>query len=462
MAVHSVKTSDEAAAHSLLYPSSDPSQKVPKYRIPEGEWDPRHAHALISDELMVEGNSRLNLATFTQTLVDPEVRLLMAETCDKNMIDKDEYPQTAEIEQRCVNILADLWNSPDATNVLGTSTTGSSEACMLGGMALQRRWRERRRAAGRPADAPNIVMGVNVQVCWHKFARYWDVEQRLVPLEEGRYAMDAAGAVAQCDENTIGVVGVLGSTFTGEYEPIAAMSDALDALQRDTGLDIPIHVDAASGGFVAPFIQRDLLWDFRLPRVKSINASGHKYGLAPLGVGWIVWRDTEDLPEELVFRVNYLGGEMPTFAINFSRPGSQVVAQYYNFLRLGRAGYRRIQQEAQDVALHLADELERMGPFRMITRGTDLPLLSWSLEDDANFTLFEFSDSLRRSGWQVPAYTLPANLEDMAICRIVVRHGLSRDLSDLLLADVAEVLDRFAREPERRPSSIRDGGFSHT
>ena len=224
-------------------------------------------------------------------------------------------------------------------------------------------------------------MGVNVQVCWHKFARYWDVEQRLVPLEKGRYAMNAAGAVALCDENTIGVVPILGSTFTGEYEPIAEISDALDALQKETGLDIPIHVDAASGGFVAPFIQPDLLWDFRLPRVKSINASGHKYGLAPLGVGWVVWRDTAELPEELIFRVNYLGGEMPTFGINFSRPGSQVVCQYYNFLRLGREGYRRVQQDAQDVALHLADRIEDMGPFRMITRGTDLPLLSWSLKD---------------------------------------------------------------------------------
>ena len=462
MAVHGVKKSHEAAAQADIYAAADPSQRVPKYRIPEGEWDPRHAHELIRDELMVEGNSRLNLATFTQTSLEPEVRLLMAETCDKNLIDKDEYPQTAEIEQRCVNILADLWNAPDESDAIGTSTTGSSEACMLGGMALQRRWRARRRAQGASTDKPNIIMGANVQVCWHKFARYWDVEQRLVPLEKGRYAMNAAGAVALCDENTIGVVPVLGSTFTGEYEPVAEISDALDALQTEKGLDVPIHVDAASGGFVAPFIQPDLLWDFRIPRVKSINASGHKYGLAPLGVGWVVWRDTAELPEELIFRVNYLGGEMPTFGINFSRPGSQVVCQYYNFLRLGREGYRRVQQDAQDVALHLADRIEEMGPFRMITRGTDLPLLSWSLKKGANFTLFELSDALRRYGWQVPAYTLPAHLEDMAICRIVVRHGLRRDLADLLLDDFQEVLDRFAKEPERRPSVIEDGGFSHT
>jgi glutamate decarboxylase len=462
MAVHGVKSSAEAASHAPVSPSSDTSQQVPKYRMPEGEWEARHAHRLIRDELMVEGNSRLNLATFTQTWLEPEVVSLMAETFDKNMIDKDEYPRTAEIEHRCVNILADLWNAPDATDAMGTSTTGSSEACMLGGMALLRRWRARRRAEGAPTDRPNIVMGVNVQVCWHKFARYWDVEQRLVPLDEGRYAMDAAGAIALCDENTIGVVGILGSTFTGEYEPIAAISDALDELQRETGLDVPIHVDAASGGFVAPFIQPDLVWDFRLPRVKSINASGHKYGLAPLGVGWVVWRDAEDLPEELIFRVNYLGGDMPTFAINFSRPGSQVIAQYYNLLRLGREGYRRVQQDAQDVAVHIADGLAAMGPFEIITRGTDLPVLSWTLADDPNFTLYEFADSLRRHGWQVPAYTLPANLESTTICRIVVRHGLSRDLSDLLLADVRDVLDRFAREPGRTPSAIKDESFSHT
>ncbi len=291
-------------------------------------------------------------------------------------------------------------------------------------------------------------MGTNVQVCWHKFARYWDVEQRLVPVEGERHALGAEEAVASCDENTIGVVGVLGSTFTGEYEPIAEISAALDDLQARTGLDVPIHVDGASGGFVAPFLQPDLVWDFRLPRVKSINASGHKYGLAPLGVGWVLWRDAGDLPEELVFHVNYLGGDMPVFAINFSRPGSQVIAQYYNFVRLGREGYRRIQQNAQDVALHLADEIEAMGPFRILTRGTDLPVLSWTMADGANFSVFELSEALRAYGWQVPAYTMPADLTDLAICRIVVRHGLRRDLADLLLDDMREVVDRFVGDPE--------------
>jgi glutamate decarboxylase len=463
MAVHGVTK----GSGGELYPSTDSQQRVPKDRIGEDEWDPRHTHRLIRDELLVEGNARLNLATFTQTWIEREAVDLLVETYDKNMIDKDEYPQTAEIERRCVNIIAALWNAPDAidadetTAPVGTSTTGSSEACMLGGMALQRAWRARRRAAGEPTDRPNIVMGSNVQVCWHKFARYWDVEQRLVPVEGERYALNAEEAVARCDENTIGVVPVLGSTFTGEYEPVAEISAALDDLQARTGLDVPIHVDAASGGFVAPFIQPDLVWDFRLPRVKSINASGHKYGLAPLGVGWVVWRGAADLPDELVFHVNYLGGDMPVFAINFSRPGSQVIAQYYNFVRLGRAGYRRIQQNAQDVALHLAEEIEAMGPFRMLTRGTDLPVLSWTMADGANFTVFELSDALRSHGWQVPAYTMPENLTDLAICRIVVRHGLRMDLADLFLDDLRTVLDRFAAEPGRTPSGTAPAGFSH-
>ena len=320
MAVHRVKNTSDADASDDVYVSTDPSWTAPKYKMPDDEWDARHAYELVRDEIMVEGNARLNLATFCQTWAEPELLALMAESVDKNMIDKDEYPQTAELELRCVNMLGDLWNAPDTKDVIGTSTTGSSEACMLGGMALLRRWQQRQRAAGRPTDRPHIVTGSNVQVCWHKFARYWDVEERLVPMEGNRFILNAEEAVKRCDENTIAVVAVLGSTFTGEYEPIAEISAALDDLQERTGLDIPIHVDGASGGFVAPFLQPDLEWDFRVPRVKSINASGHKYGLAPLGVGWVLWRDAAELPEELIFRVNYLGGNMPTFGINFSRP----------------------------------------------------------------------------------------------------------------------------------------------
>jgi glutamate decarboxylase len=399
----------------------------------------------------LDGNSRLNLATFVTTWMEPEARQLMNETFDKNMIDKDEYPQTAELELRCVNMLSRLWNSPSHEQAVGCSTVGSSEAAMLGGMALKWRWRERMQAAGKPTDKPNLVMGINVQVCWEKFCRYWDVEPRFVPLEGERYHLSAEEAVKLCDENTIGIIVVMGSTFDGSYEPVQEVSDALDELQRQKDWDIPIHVDGASGGFVAPFLQPDLAWDFRVPRVKSINASGHKYGLVYPGVGWIIWREAEDLPDDLIFSVNYLGGEMPTFAINFSRPGNQVVAQYYNFLRLGRSGYTRIHQACQDVALYLSGEIEKMGPFKLLSDGSDIPVFAFALKEVTNFTVFDLSERLRDRGWLVPAYTFPKNREDLAALRIVVKEGFSRAMADLLLNDIQRHLHFFSTQPGYTP-----------
>ena len=301
--------------HIPAYGSRQFETSVPKFELPAGEMSPRAAYELIHDELMLDGNSRLNLATFVTTWMEPEAGRLMADTFDKNMIDKDEYPQTAEIERRCVNMIARLWHSPDNETAVGCSTIGSSEAAMLAGMALKWRWRERRKAAGKSADKPNLVMGINVQVCWDKFCRYWDVEPRFVPMEASRFHLEPEQAVALCDENTIGVVAIMGSTFDGSYEPVKEISAALDQLQKTKGLDIPVHVDAASGGFVAPFIQPDIEWDFKVSRVRSINVSGHKYGLVYPGVGWVVWRDEGDLPQDLIFKVNYLGGQMPTFAL---------------------------------------------------------------------------------------------------------------------------------------------------
>ena len=318
--------------------------------------DPSTAYQIVHDHLMLDGNARLNLATFVTTWMEPEADRLMAECLDKNMIDKDEYPQTAELELRCVNILAQLWNAPGngVQPAVGCSTIGSSEAAMFAGLALKRRWQQRRRAAGADTARPNLVMGINVQVCWDKFCNYFEVEPRLAPMAGERFHLDAEQAVSLCDENTIGVVAVLGSTFDGSYEPVAEIAKALDDLQSRTGLDVPVHVDGASGGMVAPFVDPDLQWDFRLPRVASINTSGHKYGLVYPGVGWVLWRDASALPEELIFKVNYLGGEMPTLALNFSRPGGQVVAQYYTFLRLGREGFRQVQQECRDVATYMS------------------------------------------------------------------------------------------------------------
>ena len=437
--------------HDLTLPPlfAREGDQIPRHNIPKGRLSPDDAYQIVSDELMLDGNARLNLATFVTTWMEPQARQLMGECLDKNMIDKDEYPQTAELEMRCVNILSRLWNSPDATQSTGCSTTGSSEAAMLGGLALKRLWQKRRAADGKPADKPNLVMGINVQICWEKFANYWDVETRMVPMEGNRFTLSAEEAVKLCDENTIGVVGILGSTFDGAYEPIEEICGALDDLQERTGLDIPVHVDGASGAFFAPFVDPDLRWDFRLPRVASINASGHKYGLVYPGVGWIIWRDPAALPEDLIFWVNYLGDNMPTFALNFSRPGAQVVAQYYNFLRLGFEGYREVQAYARDVATTLSGKIAELGPFELLTRGDELPVFAFKVKDSIdNFTVFDVSSALRERGWQVPAYTFPANRTDLAALRVVIRRGVSHDLGDLLIADLERQLVRLQKQSE--------------
>ena len=448
-----------------VFSSQDLSVSMPKYTMPDEEHEARHAFQVVKDELMLDGNSRQNLATFCQTWIEPEIRDLMDLSIDKNMIDKDEYPQTAALEERCVHMLADLWNSPEATNTIGTSTTGSSEAAMLGGMSLLWQWRARQRAAGKPVDRPNLVTGP-VQVCWHKFTRYWDVEHREIPMEGDRLIMTPAEVLARVDENTIGVVPTLGVTFTGDYEPVTDVAEALDALQAERGIDVPIHVDGASGGFLAPFCAPDLVWDFRLPRVKSINTSGHKFGLAPLGVGWIIWRDRAELPEELIFNVNYLGGNMPTFALNFSRPGGQIVAQYYNFLRLGREGYRKVHQSCYDTAQYLAGEIAGLGPFEVLYDGNPargIPAVSWKLKEPvrASFTLFDLADRLRTSGWQVPAYSMPADRQDLAVQRILVRQGFSRDLGELLMRDYRDALAHFGVHPVATPLTEQEAGSFH-
>ncbi|WNI24089.1 glutamate decarboxylase [Streptomyces sp. ITFR-16] len=459
---HGTEPSDEMRRLALnpFFGEADPVTGMelapPRHRMPDGPLPPSTAYGLVHDELMLDGNSRLNLATFVTTWMEPQAGVLMSECRDKNMIDKDEYPRTAELERRCVAMLADLWNAPDPSAAVGCSTTGSSEACMLAALALKRRW-SKRNADRYPATArPNLVMGINVQVCWEKFCNFWEVEPRLVPMDGDRFHLDPQAAAGLCDENTIGVVGVLGSTFDGSYEPIAELCAALDALQEHTGLDIPVHVDGASGAMVAPFLDEDLVWDFRQPRVASINTSGHKYGLVYPGVGWALWRTPEDLPEELVFRVNYLGGDMPTFALNFSRPGAQVVAQYYTFLRLGREGYRAVQQASRDVAMGLAERIEALGDFKLLTRGDQLPVFALTTAPDVTaYDVFDVSQRLRGRGWLVPAYTFPANREDLSVLRIVCRNGFSSDLAELLLNDLKLLLPELRAQSE--PLSRRHG-----
>ena len=429
------------------------------YEFPEPRRDPQSVYQTIHDQLVLDGNSQQNLATFCTTWIEPEVKMLMDESADKNMIDKDEYPQTAAIEERCVHMLADLWNSPEAASTIGCSTTGSSEAAMLGGLALKWKWRKRQLAAGKSTAAPNLVMGP-VQVCWHKFCRYFDVEVREVPMEGDRLLLTPGEVLKRCDENTIGVIVTLGVTFTLQFEPVHEISLALDKLQAETGLDIPIHVDGASGAFLAPFLQPDLLWDFRLPRVKSINASGHKFGLAPLGVGWALWREKHDLPEELIFDVNYLGGNMPTFALNFSRPGGEIICQYYNFLRLGKQGYREIQSECAALGRQLAERIAVLGPFEIIYNGEGgIPGLCWQLKDPASspFTLYDVADRLRERGWLVPAYSMPPHREDLVIQRILIRHGFTQEMAGELLFELQQTLDHLQHSSDRPPSLVSAG-----
>jgi glutamate decarboxylase len=459
MPMHFVTDHDHPEIEDV-YSTRSAEHSLPKYRMPDGLTEPHAAYALIRDELLLDGNARQNLATFCTTWVEDEVRQLMSDAVDKNMIDKDEYPQTAEIENRCVHILADLWHAQKSWDTIGCSTTGSSEAAMLGGLAFKWKWRARREAQGKDASRPNIVTGP-VQICWKKFARYFDVEIREVPLKGDALGLAPEDLREYCDENTIGVVATLGVTFTGVYEPVEALARELDAMERELGLDIPIHVDAASGGFIAPFIQRDLVWDFRIARVRSINASGHKYGLAPLGVGWIVWASKDDLPDDLIFNVDYLGGNMPTFALNFSRPGGEIIAQYYNFLRLGREGYTAIQQACADTAQWLGRELAALGPFDMVYDGHGgLPAVAYKLtEGDHGFTLYDLSERVRMRGWQIASYPLPEDREKTVVQRIMVRHGVSRDLAALLLDDIKRALDHLAENPV--PQSTAGPGFHH-
>ncbi|MBN6191852.1 glutamate decarboxylase [Aneurinibacillus sp. BA2021] len=436
---------------------------APRHVIPDAESLPSTAKQIVEDETILDGNARLNLATFVSTWMDDEAKQVYMASFDKNMIDKDEYPQTAAIEDNCWHMLANLWHAPDAARSIGTSTIGSSEACMLGGLAFKRRWQQARRAAGKDASSPNLVMSSAVQVCWEKFCNYFDVEPRFVPISEEHKTLDGHELEKYVDENTIGVVAIMGVTYTGMYEPVAQIAAALDEIQKNTGLDIPIHVDGASGAMIAPFLQPDLEWDFRLERVHSISTSGHKYGLVYPGLGWVVWRDAQWLPEDLVFQVSYLGGEMPTFALNFSRPGAQVLLQYYLFLRLGFEGYRAVQQASQDVAKFLSAGIAKLDAFELWNDGSDIPVFAWRLKEGHtdNWTLYDLQDRLRMRGWLVPAYPMPADLEELTVQRIVVRNGLSMDLAaellDAITAEVAHLDALTAPMPGDHP----DSAFHH-
>ncbi|MBA3022003.1 glutamate decarboxylase [Propionicimonas sp.] len=454
---------DDDVELSPIFSRAAEASAVPERSLADHGMLPDTAYQVIHDEVMLDGNARLNLATFVGTWMDPMAQRLYAETVDKNLIDKDEYPATAAIEERCWRLLADLWQAPAAASALGTSTVGSSEAAMLAGLALKRRWQQARRAAGKPADRPNLVMSSAVQVCWEKFANYFEVEARYVPVTEDHLMLDGYELERYVDENTIAVVAIMGVTYTGCYEPVDQIAAALDRIQAETGLDVPIHVDAASGGFVAPFLQPELAWDFRLPRVASINASGHKYGLVFPGVGWVVWRHVDAVPQDMIFKVAYLGGEMPTLALNFSRPGAQVLLQYYNFLRLGRDGFTAVQQSCQDVAKYLSAGVAALGPFELLSDGSDIPVFAWRLRVGYTdkWDLHDLSAQLRQRGWMVPAYPLPDELTAQTVQRIVVRNGLSMELAGHLLDAVRECVTYLDGFTSPMPKQGRTGGAFH-
>lgn len=428
-----------------IFGTVESNEPIPKYKLAKKSIAPQVAYRLIKDDLLDEGNARQNLATFCQTYMDDEAVKLMAETLEKNAIDKSEYPQTTDMENRCVNILADLWHAPKELNYMGTSTVGSSEACMLGGMAMKFRWRNRAKALGMDVTSkkPNLVISSGYQVCWEKFCVYWDIEMRLVPMDEQHMSINVDKVLDYVDEYTIGVVGILGITYTGKYDDIKALDKKLEEYNKTAKITVPIHVDGASGAMFAPFIEPDLKWDFQLKNVVSISTSGHKYGLVYPGIGWVLWKDKEYLPQELVFEVSYLGGKMPTMAINFSRSASQILGQYYNFLRYGFEGYRQIHQRTKDVAMYLSSELEKTGLFEIYNNGENLPIVCYKLKDDVkvNWTLYDLADRLLMKGWQVPAYPLPEDLQNVIIQRFVCRADLSRNLADLLMRDLKAAIE---------------------
>ena len=421
---------------------------IPKFEMPQQGMPAQAAYQLIHDELDLDGNPALNLASFVTTWMEPQADKLIMESVDKNYVDNDEYPQTQKIEERVVNMLARLFNAPQDCQSMGTATIGSSEAIMLGLLAHKWTWRERRKAEGKPCDNPQIVMGADVHTVWEKFARYFDVELKLLPLREDLYTITAEDVAENIDENTIAVGTVIGTTFTGQMDPIKEINQLLLDIKEDKGWDIPIHVDGASGGFIAPFLYPDLEWDFRLEQVKSINVSGHKYGLVYPGVGWLIFKDKTDIPEDLIFNINYLGGNMSNYSLNFSKGSNTIIAQYYNFLRLGFDGYKDIMSNMSENAKYMAQKLLETGKFEVINKDVIFPLVTVKLKD-ADFTVFDLSDKLREKGWIVPAYTLPENAQDIAVLRMVIKENLGRDMVECFLEDLMESYKSLESEEKR-------------
>lgn len=449
--MHSVRSGEEQFS-SPTYAGRAIEAPLPKNRLPSRGIGPRAAYQVIHDELSLDGNPTLNLASFVTTWMEPEAERLASELAGKNLIDQDEYPQTQELHRRVVSIVAHLFHAPAATDAVGTATIGSSEAILLAMLAHKRSWQLRRREAGLDVERPNMVIGADVHTCWEKFARYFEVEARVAPLEPGRYTISAEQVEPLLDERTIAVAGVVGTTFTGQLDDIASIASLLERVEEEPGWSIPLHVDAASGGFVLPFCAPELVWDFRLPAVRSINVSNHKFGLVYPGMGTVVFRSRADLPEELVFKISYLGGEMENYSLNFSRPSAQVVLQYFNFLHLGREGYNRIVKATLAAAQALAHRLQELDELELIGDGSLLPVVTAKARDPKQLDLTALSARLRERGWIVPAYRLPPNCTDLEVVRVVVKESFSLDMAELLARDLRWAISRCRNGADRRPT----------
>ena len=454
-------TQDKTRAedNTAIFGSRQMREPAPSEYIPQHKTPAEIAYQIVKDETFPQTQPRLNLATFVTTYMDDYGTRLMNDAVAINYIDETEYPRVAVMCGRCINMIANMWHSPEKAEwKTGAVGIGSSEACMLAGVAAWLRWRERRKAAGKPYDRPNLVMSSAYQVVWEKFCQLWQIEMRTVPLTRENPTLDIEQALRMCDENTICIVPIAGVTWTGMNDDIEALNDVLDEYNRITGFDIPIHVDAASGGFILPFLDPHKKWDFRLKWVLSISTSGHKYGLVYPGLGWIVWKDRKYLPDEMSFSVNYLGASITQVGLNFSRPAAQILGQYYNFIHLGMEGYREIHTNSMDIARYCHDQIGRMPCFENYSDKLENPLFVWypkpEYDRTARWTLYDLQDKLMQKGWMVPAYTMPKNIEDMVVMRIVVRQGMSRDMADMLIADIRDAVTELEKLEYPTPSRI--------
>jgi glutamate decarboxylase len=452
--MHSLELDSEELV-SPTYAGRSFSHDIPKYRLPAEGVSASAAYQLVHDELNLDGNPSLNLASFVTSWMEPQADLLAAETLNKNMIDQDEYPQTEQIHRRVVSMIGRLFHAPAGGQPTGTATIGSSEAIMLAMLAHKRSWQKRREQDNLPADRPNMVIGADVHTCWEKFARYFEVEARIIPMEPGLYTISGEQVEPLLDERTIAVAGLLGTTFTGQSDDLASIDALLTRVEAERGQRIPLHIDAASGGFIVPFARPQEVWDFRLASVRSINVSNHKFGLVYPGMGTVIFRDASDLPEELVFHINYLGGDMPNYSLNFSRPSSSVVLQYFAFLRLGMAGYKDIVETVLANSAALGAKLGSVDELELITDGSAFPIVAVSATNPKELDLVQLSHLLRARGWIVPAYTLPPNAQETTVLRMVVKENFSRDMVGMLSHDIRDAIHELGSGAPRHHRARR-------